>query len=112
MSLITVVGISHVRTPAHLRERLQLTPDEAANFSRWLAPNTGEAVVLATCNRTEIYLAGADADEAREQARFAFLKYGDATLAHWRPKPRSMPSGAAAAVSSSRTRLLEMTCQR
>jgi len=63
MSSLAVIGISHERTCARLRERAHVGPDEAAAFARALADGTHEAVVLATCNRTELYVAGTDAPE-------------------------------------------------
>jgi glutamyl-tRNA reductase len=57
-----VVGISHRTAPVELRERLALERDECVACGRELltAEIAAEAVVLSTCNRTEVYLAGAD----------------------------------------------------
>ena len=66
---VAVAGISGTGTPAHLRERLAVTPENAGGLSRSLAASAGEAVVLTTCNRTEVYLAAMDAAEARTRAR-------------------------------------------
>ena len=57
---LVLVGISHHRTPVELRERVAVEPERAAELSSSLADGC-EAVVLSTCNRTEIYLA-ADGD--------------------------------------------------
>jgi glutamyl-tRNA reductase len=57
---ISLVGLSHHVAPVELRERVTLDPPAAAG----LAEALGEAVVLSTCNRTEIYLA----DGAEERA--------------------------------------------
>lgn len=62
MSSPYLIGLSHRRTPVELRERVSLTDAEAAELSRSLAGDGGEAVCLSTCNRTEIY--GADGDPA------------------------------------------------
>jgi glutamyl-tRNA reductase len=53
-----LVGLSHHSAPVELRERVVLTGAGAAGLARELADP--EAVVLSTCNRTEIYLAGLD----------------------------------------------------
>ena len=53
---LSLVGISHHVAPVELRERVALAPDRAASLAREL----GDAVCLSTCNRTELYLAGAD----------------------------------------------------
>jgi glutamyl-tRNA reductase len=55
---IALVGISHHVAPVELRERVALTPQEAAELAREL----GDAVCVSTCNRTEIYVAD-DTDE-------------------------------------------------
>jgi glutamyl-tRNA reductase len=61
-----VVGISHRTAPLELRERLALARDESVLLGCDLltAGVAAEAVVLSTCNRTEVYLAGADARTA------------------------------------------------
>lgn len=51
------VGISHRTAPVALRERLFLPPERAAELARSLARDHREAVVLSTCNRTEVYVA-------------------------------------------------------
>ena len=57
---LTLVGVSHHRAPIELRERVALD----AGAARALAAELGEeAVVLSTCNRTEIYLAREEAAE-------------------------------------------------
>lgn len=76
MRAVVVGGISHHRTPAHLRERLHLAPDGAVALASSLSGDTCEAVVLATCNRTEIYLAGVAPAEAEKRARHALGDLG------------------------------------
>jgi glutamyl-tRNA reductase len=61
---LVLVGTSHHHAPVELRERVALDPDEA----RSLAERLGEAVVLSTCNRTEVYIAAMDADDAERRA--------------------------------------------
>jgi glutamyl-tRNA reductase len=59
---LTLVGISHHRAPIELRERVALDLEG----SRELAERLGhESVVVSTCNRTELYLAGDPANEER-----------------------------------------------
>ena len=64
---LSLVGVSHHRAPVELRERVALDPAGAAALAAHLADRTGEAIVLTTCNRTEIYVAGDD-DEAAASA--------------------------------------------
>ena len=73
MSRVVLVGISHHRAPVELRERAALDRESATELARTLAGAAGEAVCLSTCNRTELYLAGDDADEAESRAEAALL---------------------------------------
>jgi glutamyl-tRNA reductase len=54
---LSLVGVSHHRAPVELRERVAVDREGAAELSRRLAASCGEAVVLSTCNRTELYVA-------------------------------------------------------
>jgi glutamyl-tRNA reductase len=65
---LLLLGASHQRTPIELRERLYLRPAEAASFACWLADEGGEAIVLSTCNRTEVYLAHPEPKAAAARA--------------------------------------------
>ncbi|MDQ4081439.1 MAG: glutamyl-tRNA reductase [Actinomycetota bacterium] len=65
---LAVVGTSHRRADLSLRERLHLGQREATELAAKLARG-GEAAVLSTCNRTEIYIVGEDAVTARKKAR-------------------------------------------
>jgi glutamyl-tRNA reductase len=53
---LALVGISHHRAPVELREQVAVDIDGAAALARTIATDC-EAVVLSTCNRTEVYLA-------------------------------------------------------
>jgi glutamyl-tRNA reductase len=60
--MLTLVGVSHHRAPIELRERVALDGDG----SRAVAEQLGcDAVVVSTCNRTELYLAGDSGAEDR-----------------------------------------------
>lgn len=63
MALI-VAGVSHHTAPLPLRERLVVSPGETmAAAERILGAARGrEAVVLSTCNRTEVYVVEGDVD--------------------------------------------------
>ncbi len=58
---LALVGVSHRQAPVELRERVAVDPAGAAALARALADGC-EAVVLSTCNRTELYLASDQAD--------------------------------------------------
>jgi glutamyl-tRNA reductase len=59
---LALAGISHRHAPVEVRERVALGAADAAARARELAGH-GECVCLSTCNRTELYVAGDDADE-------------------------------------------------
>lgn len=55
---LAVVGISHHTAPVEVRERMAFAPSEASQALMTLRHEAGveEAVLLSTCNRTEVYL--------------------------------------------------------
>lgn len=57
MSELLALGISHKTAPVALRERLALTSTQATDLLTGLVGDTDvrEAVVISTCNRTELY---------------------------------------------------------
>jgi glutamyl-tRNA reductase len=70
---LVAVGTSHRRAGIELRERLCLTAPRAAQLARTLAED-GEAAVLSTCNRTEVYLAHPDAGSVSARAHRELAK--------------------------------------
>jgi glutamyl-tRNA reductase len=73
---LALAGVSHHRAPLEVRERVAVDLAAAGALARELIAGGGpahEAVVLSTCNRTELYLAGADAGIA-ERADRALLE--------------------------------------
>ena len=79
------VGVSHHHAPLELRERLYLQDGHAAELAAELA-ETGadaEAVVLSTCNRTEVYVAGIEPERVRKQLERRSGLELDAVLARW-----------------------------
>jgi glutamyl-tRNA reductase len=69
---LTLVGVSHRQAPVELRERVAVDPAAAAALARELAEGC-EAVVLSTCNRTELYLASDDANHHLDDRASASL---------------------------------------
>jgi glutamyl-tRNA reductase len=57
---LVMVGASHRAATLEVRERLHLGLQLAREIGPRLAGEDGEAVVVSTCNRAEIYLAAAD----------------------------------------------------
>jgi glutamyl-tRNA reductase len=66
MSELLALGISHKTAPVALRERLAFTEQEASEFARQATASeeVREAVVISTCNRTEVYLVVGDPVQA------------------------------------------------
>jgi len=61
---LIALGLNHKTAPIDIRERLSFGPDIVVGALRSLAEQAGagEAVIVSTCNRTEIYCAGDDLD--------------------------------------------------
>ena len=66
MSELLALGMSHKTAPVALRERLAFTESQAVEFARQITQSheVHEAVVISTCNRTEIYLVVGDPVQA------------------------------------------------
>jgi glutamyl-tRNA reductase len=64
MTHLVLVGTSHHHAPVELRERVAFDHDAA----HAVAERLGAAVCLSTCNRTELYLEGEDAEDAERLA--------------------------------------------
>lgn len=56
--MLTMVGVSHHDAPLDVRERLAIPAESVPATLEALNNRLGPAVVLATCNRTEVYLSG------------------------------------------------------
>jgi glutamyl-tRNA reductase len=65
---LVLVGTSHHRAPVELREQLFVSAAANSGLVERLAGEDAEAVVLSTCNRTELYLAHGDEELAEERA--------------------------------------------
>jgi len=64
---LALAGVSHHTASVELRERVAIDANTAADLARRLAHGAdgrNEAVVLSTCNRTELYVASAGDDVA------------------------------------------------
>jgi glutamyl-tRNA reductase len=76
MMHLVLVGTSHHHAPVELRERVALDRDDAQVLAARLAANGREAACLSTCNRTELYVAAADAEQAEQAAVDALAALG------------------------------------
>src|SRR5207245_9988659 len=54
-TVVTVVGLNHQTSPVEEREQLAFSPEEAAEAVARLGDALVGAVLLSTCNRTEVY---------------------------------------------------------
>ena len=80
---LRAVGVSHRHAPLEVRERLFLADGHALELAGALAGDGVEAVVLSTCNRTEIYLVGESGERAQDELeRRSGLELGE-VLASW-----------------------------
>lgn len=63
---LTVLGLNHKTAPVEIRERFNFTADRVASIIRRLRnyDNIPEAVLLSTCNRTELYMVMENIDES------------------------------------------------
>ena len=69
-----VLGANHTTAPVEVRDALAMDSDETARFVRRVRERHGsvaELVVLSTCNRTELYGATTNLDEASQALRHA-----------------------------------------
>lgn len=58
---ISLIGISHRDAPVAVRERFAVAPDELPGVLAPLGARYHGVAVLSTCNRTEVYISGAEA---------------------------------------------------
>ncbi|MGA7705898.1 MAG: glutamyl-tRNA reductase [Solirubrobacteraceae bacterium] len=69
---LLALGMSHKTAPVALRERLAFSDAQAVEFAQQAiaSPQVSEAVVISTCNRTEVYLVvgGAGGDPVQAEA--------------------------------------------
>jgi glutamyl-tRNA reductase len=63
---LLALGISHKTAPVALRERLAFSESQSVEFAQHVcdSPEVYEAVVISTCNRTEVYLVVGDPVQA------------------------------------------------
>lgn len=76
MLRLVLVGTSHHHAPVELREQVALDGDAAQALATRLAADGREAVCLSTCNRTELYLVAAAAEQAEQDAAVALASLG------------------------------------
>src|SRR4051794_38798598 len=75
MHRLLVVGLNHTTAPLEVRETLVFDEQQAADALRLLREKfpDAEAVLLSTCNRTEMYVARSVHGHPREEEMIEFL---------------------------------------
>lgn len=82
------LGINHLSAPLEVREKLAFPPDRQADALADLAaqPGVAEAVLVSTCNRTEIYCRAESVEAVRawlvREGEKAGVAIGDAVYCH------------------------------
>ncbi|RME93157.1 MAG: glutamyl-tRNA reductase [Verrucomicrobia bacterium] len=73
---VVVIGVNHRSAPVEVRERLAFAEGEIPEALRVLRANgaVAEGVILSTCNRVEIYVAGEGGPEELREAARRFLR--------------------------------------
>ena len=75
---ILLTGLDHKTASLELRERVAFTADQLSDALPRLSGSVGEAVILSTCNRTEVYTAADEPEEASALVRkFVADYHGD-----------------------------------
>jgi glutamyl-tRNA reductase len=73
-TVVTCVGLNHQTSPVEEREQLAFSPEELPQALGGLSEALGGAVLLSTCNRTELY--ATVSDDAAEAKRLIGLLNG------------------------------------
>lgn len=76
MTEIVLVGVNHKTAPVELREKLSFSENQRKQSLDFLRghPHVSEAVVLSTCNRTEVYVSGNDPGCCRQAVLSLFAQ--------------------------------------
>jgi glutamyl-tRNA reductase len=82
-----LLGVSHRTAPVDLREKLDFSSRDVGAAVEALAAQSSaaESVVLSTCNRSEIYVAGTSADSARDEIIRFLSEYHELPAEHFAP---------------------------
>jgi glutamyl-tRNA reductase len=96
---LALAGISHHTASVELRERVAIDLEAAGRLASSLASTDGaglEAVVLSTCNRTELYLAAQDDERLGDLADQALLSLAAAEAGALAPSTYRLADESAA----------------
>lgn len=81
---LVLVGISHKTAPVEIREKLVFSLDKLDQALNKLTskPNISEAIILSTCNRTEIYAFVENTNSAPDEIKKFITEYHNITPAN------------------------------
>ena len=82
---ILLVGLNHRTAPLEVREELAFPKDRIDQALPALRARLGEAAILSTCNRTEVYGATEDLHGATEQVKNFLEGHGGSSLSDFAP---------------------------
>ena len=94
---VAMVGVTHKAASVEVRERLHVGAQLSREIGSRLAGADGEAVVVSTCNRTELYLAAADVSGATTLALDELAGLAGLGVPKLRPVLTVLSDGEAAA---------------
>ena len=94
-----LLGVSHRTAPVDLRERLDFSSRDLSAAAGAIAakPSMSEAVVLSTCNRSELYVATTDPACAREELVSFISEYHHVSTPTFQPHLFALENSAAVA---------------
>ena len=94
-----LLGVSHRTAPVDLRERLDFSSRDLSAAAGAIAakPSMSEAVVLSTCNRSELYVATTDPACAREELVSFISEYHHVSAPTFQPHLFALENSAAVA---------------
>ncbi|HEX9035580.1 MAG TPA: glutamyl-tRNA reductase [Ktedonobacterales bacterium] len=95
--MLVLVGLDHRRATVDARGRLNFSGDSLISALQELSaePDISEVALLSTCNRTEVYLAAADAEHAEAAARRFLDETATKALVSLRAAPHTTTRDAA-----------------
>ena len=76
MMRLVLVGTSHHHAPVELREQVAVDREHSQALAARLAGEGREAACLSTCNRTELFVAADDSEQAERDAVAALASLG------------------------------------
>jgi glutamyl-tRNA reductase len=94
---VAMVGVSHKAASVEMRERPHVGPQLSREIGSRLAGADREAVVVSTCNRTELYVAAADVSGATTLALDELASLAGLSVPELRPVLTVLSDGEAAA---------------